>query len=105
MQLSQPAPSPRILRLPQLIAKVGLRRDSIYRLAREGLFPKPIKLSENASGWLESEVDAFIERKAAERDQAPLRPAADTESEVTRIAVPGNPVKKTATDQGRKRSA
>jgi len=70
MQATEPAPNHRILRLPQVIAKVGLRRDSIYRLAREDRFPKPIKLSENASGWLESEIDAYIESKTAERDSA-----------------------------------
>jgi len=58
----------RILRLPAVIEKSGLGRDSIYRLARKGEFPKPIKLSERASGWLEHEVDAFLEKRAAERD-------------------------------------
>jgi prophage regulatory protein len=58
----------RILRLPAVIEKSGLGRDSIYRLARKGEFPKPIKLSERASGWLEHEVDAFLAKRAAERD-------------------------------------
>ncbi len=59
--------SSRILRLPKVVDKVGLGRDSIYRGGREGWFPKPIKLSERASGWLESEVDEFIEKRTAER--------------------------------------
>lgn len=58
----------RVLRLPQVIEKTGLGRDSIYRGAREGWFPKPIKISERASGWFEDETDAFLERRAAERD-------------------------------------
>jgi prophage regulatory protein len=58
----------RILRLPAVIEKSGLGRDSIYRLAREGRFPKPIKLSKRASGWLEHEVDEFLAKRAAERD-------------------------------------
>jgi len=55
----KPHPS-RILRLPDTEQKVGLKRDSIYRGAREGWFPKPIKISARATGWLEHELDAFI---------------------------------------------
>lgn len=57
----------RVLRLPKVIDKVGLGRDSVYRGVREGWFPKPIKLGERASGWLEHELDAFLEKRAAER--------------------------------------
>jgi prophage regulatory protein len=60
----------RILRLPATIEKTGLGRDSIYRGAREGWFPKPVKLSERASGWLEHELDDFIAKRAAERDKS-----------------------------------
>jgi prophage regulatory protein len=49
------------------MAQTGLRRDSIYRLAREGKFPKPVKITERASGWLSGEVDAFIAQRAAQR--------------------------------------
>ena len=63
-----PAPTKRrVLRLPQVIEKTGLGRDSIYRGAREGWFPKPIKLSARASGWFEDEIDADLERRAAVR--------------------------------------
>jgi prophage regulatory protein len=60
--------SRRILRLPGVIDKTGLGRDSIYRGGREGWFPKPIKLSERASGWFEDEIDACLEQRAAARD-------------------------------------
>lgn len=57
----------RVLRLPAVMAKSGLGRDSIYRGAREDWFPKPVKLSERASGWLEDEIDEWLEARAAER--------------------------------------
>jgi prophage regulatory protein len=57
----------RVLRLPQVIEKSGLGRDSVYRGAREGWFPKPVKLTERASGWLESEIDTWLEHRAAKR--------------------------------------
>lgn len=63
-----PSSAPRrVLRLPEVIARTGLKRGSIYRGAREGWFPRVVKLTERASGWLESEVDAYIERCAAQR--------------------------------------
>ena len=60
----------RILRLPKVEDKTGLGHDTIYRGAREGWFPKPVKISERASGWLENEVDAYIENRAALRDNS-----------------------------------
>jgi prophage regulatory protein len=60
--------STKILRLPEVLALTGLGRDSVYRLAKRGDFPHPLKLSERASGWIESEVVAFIERRRTERD-------------------------------------
>jgi prophage regulatory protein len=61
-------PQRRVLRLPGVEAKSGLRRDSIYRLGKAGKFPKPVKLSEKASGWFEDEIDAWLAERAAERD-------------------------------------
>ena len=58
---------PRFLRLPAVESRTGLKRDSIYRGARQGWFPRPIKISERASGWLESEIDEFIRARTAAR--------------------------------------
>jgi prophage regulatory protein len=65
--------SRRVLRLPATEEKSGLKRDSIYRLGRLGLFPKPIKLSERSSGWFEDEIETWLEQRAKARDAA--RPA------------------------------
>ena len=53
----------RILRLPLVIEKTGLGRASIYAKINEGTFPSPIKISKRASGWLESEVNDWIEEQ------------------------------------------
>jgi prophage regulatory protein len=65
--MSSPTLPRRILRLPEVIKRTGLQRDSIYRGGREGWFPTRVKLTERASGWVESEVEAYIERIAAQR--------------------------------------
>lgn len=53
----------RILRLPAVIEKTGKPRPSIYRMIKEGVFPKQIKLGERSVGWLESEVDEWIKKR------------------------------------------
>jgi prophage regulatory protein len=55
-----PRRTPRILRLQQIIDKVGLSRATIYRLMECGLFPYNIKIGIRAVGWLESEVEMWI---------------------------------------------
>lgn len=62
-----PSKSRRVLRLPATEAKSGLKRDSIYRLGKQGKFPRPVKLSAHASGWFEDEIDAWLEECAAKR--------------------------------------
>jgi prophage regulatory protein len=57
----------RILRKPELVAKVGLSDPSIYRREKKGDFPKRITLGGHSVGWLESEVNDWLARKAAER--------------------------------------
>lgn len=38
-------------------------RVTIWRWCRDGNFPKPHKLSAHSVGWLESEVQAWIDEK------------------------------------------
>jgi len=61
-QIKEDTKHPRILRLPEVLARVGLKKTSLYGLIEEGLFPKPRKLMANSRsvGWLEEEVDNYI---------------------------------------------
>jgi len=61
-------PSKRIIRLPAAIELVGLGRTAIYDRIKEGSFPKPVKLG-RASGWVESEIQAWIEARMKEREE------------------------------------
>ena len=53
-----------LLRLPQVMVRVGLKPTRIYELMGDGSFPKPIRLGERAVAWLESEVDSWIVAQA-----------------------------------------
>jgi len=50
-----------IIKLQKVMEITKLSRTTIYRLIQEGKFPKQIKLSERSSGWLESEVLAYLD--------------------------------------------
>jgi prophage regulatory protein len=54
-----PAP-PRLIRLPEVIARVGMKRSSIYQRMAEGRFPKGRSLGRRCAVWVESEIDAWI---------------------------------------------
>ena len=53
----------RLLRLPQVIDITGLGRDSVYRLARDGAFPQPLKVTAHSSRWREDQVLAWVESR------------------------------------------
>ena len=57
----------KILRLPDVMAKCGLGRSSIYSYIQKNQFPQPIRLGERAVGWKSDEVDAWIEQRAEMR--------------------------------------
>ena len=63
------ANSVRIIRLSEVIKKTGLSRSTIYTLIKEdNEFPKQIPLASRSMGFLESEVNAWIAYKAANRN-------------------------------------
>ena len=55
-------PGESLLRLNEVMQRVGLRKSSLYHLIKESRFPAPIKAfpGARASLFLASEVDAWI---------------------------------------------
>jgi prophage regulatory protein len=49
--------------------RTGLSRSTIYRKVAEGTFPPQHKLSSNAAGWSEEEVDRWVANPPAYRPQ------------------------------------
>lgn len=58
----------RVLRRREVQARTGLPTSTLYSLITAGRFPKPIKLGEKAVGWLEGEIEAYLQARIAERD-------------------------------------
>ena len=59
-----------ILRLPAVQARTGLSRSTIYLRVSEGRFPKPISLGGRAVGWVETEVDNWLQQQIETSRQA-----------------------------------
>jgi len=57
--------SEQIIKLPEVVKTTGLARSTIYKLISENSFPKQIKLTSFSSGWIQSEVDKWIEGRIA----------------------------------------
>jgi prophage regulatory protein len=69
---AQIKPALTILRRKQVEARTGLSRSSIYDRLRQNpkrpgdydpTFPKPISIGAKAVGWIEAEVEAWIESR------------------------------------------
>ena len=50
----------RILKAQQVSELTSISRSHLHRMAREGNFPKSIKISQCRSGWLEEDVLTWI---------------------------------------------
>ena len=56
----------RFLRLPDVRAKVGLSRSTIYLRMSKGQFPQTVKLGERSVAWIDSDIDDWIEQRINE---------------------------------------
>ena len=50
----------KLLKAQDVADLTSMSRSHLHRLARDGKFPKPMKISENRSAWLESDVQDWI---------------------------------------------
>ena len=59
----------KILRLKEVKTRTGLGRSTIYLRIAQGSFPKSIALGERAVGWLESDLDEWINERIRQSRQ------------------------------------
>ena len=64
--LDSPSPKAptRLLRLPEVMARVGLKRSSIYQRMSEGRFPKSRSLGPKCAVWVEVEIELWVNEVA-----------------------------------------
>ena len=59
----------KIIKVNDVKKLTKLSYSTIYRLASKGRFPKPIKLAERSSGWIEQEVLDYLDNCIDRRDR------------------------------------
>jgi prophage regulatory protein len=52
-----------ILRLPAVKQSTGLSRSTIYLRVAEGTFPRPVSLGGRSVGWVEREIQEWLQRR------------------------------------------
>ena len=64
-----------MLRAPEVMARTGLSRVTIWRRVRAGTFPAPVQLGENSIGWPATEISAWLESRPRRTYSAETAPA------------------------------
>lgn len=59
-QLGSAQAPERLIKLPEVAKRIGLGKTMIYRMIKEGNFPRAYKVNGAATRWSEHEVAAWI---------------------------------------------
>ncbi len=51
----------RLIRVPEVLRRVGFSRTKMYELIKEGLFPGKVKIGLRSVAFVESEIDAWFD--------------------------------------------
>lgn len=54
-----------LLSIKDVCARVSLARSTVYRLADEGKFPRPVEITPGRVAWVEAEVADWIRARIA----------------------------------------
>jgi prophage regulatory protein len=58
-----PTRKTRLLRFREVRQRVGLSRSTITRLQKLGEFPEHVQVTANTIGWVEADIDAWVEAR------------------------------------------
>jgi prophage regulatory protein len=65
----EPQPESPYMRMGEVMKRTGLNSSKIYELVRKGEFPKWSNLPKIASGWLKSDIQAWLASNANSKPQ------------------------------------
>ncbi|MBT3304868.1 MAG: AlpA family phage regulatory protein [Alphaproteobacteria bacterium] len=57
----------RFLHISAVVDRTSLSKPVIYRLVKEGKFPKQVQVSPNRVAWVEGEIDKYMVDLKAQR--------------------------------------
>lgn len=55
--------SQKILRSDEVMRRLGVRKTTFWRMIKDGELPAPVNVTGTVNGFLESEIDAFIQSR------------------------------------------
>ena len=55
----------KILKLSEVLERTGLKKTTLYSEIRRQAFPRPIQLSIRRVGWLDADLEAWLQAKRA----------------------------------------
>lgn len=59
----EPSMAEKLLRRPEVQARTGLSRSTIYDWVKRGEFPRPVKLGTRLVAWRESDISDWLESR------------------------------------------
>ena len=65
MNASATVSAPRLIRLPEVLSRVGVGKTTLYRLVEQGEFPAPRKLGPQIAVWSDHEVSEWVASRLA----------------------------------------
>ena len=68
--IEMPTPNACFISVAMVSERTSLSRSVIYKLAKEGKFPKSVIIASRAARWVSDEVDAWCAERIARRDAA-----------------------------------
>jgi prophage regulatory protein len=63
----------RLLRLPAVIDRTGSSSSDIYEGMKDGTFPKSVPIGKRTVGWVEDEVEGWINARIVARDSKSIK--------------------------------
>ena len=55
----------RLIRVPAVLERVGVKRSKLYAMVKAGEFPRPVKIGPKVSAWKVADVERWIDGQAA----------------------------------------
>ena len=57
----------KVLRLPEVVKRLGISRTGIYDRIRENNFPRSVQVGKRSIGFIESEINDYIKKMMSNR--------------------------------------
>jgi len=67
----------RLIRIKEVLRKVGVSQSTWYEAVKDGRAPRPVKISDHAVGWYEPDIDDLIDARLQGREWQPIGAARD----------------------------